>query len=883
MNNSTANVFFNSATLENDLDGDLRGSVLFCQATILPSKASVLSDDIQPRLVSFRDTMVLFKPLTQNINVDNEFSLNVKDENNVTVFSTAFKNPDLLPDVAERLDVDESTFLDPLTYDYVISTQSEFNKLKDDVNGIYLSKLLETVNSIKIVTSDGNWIKDIYLPEELAGKSGKLITFERHATSASTISYSSKTITPVGGRGYYFRIFEDAWNMPSDLPYSQVESVFIDPGKYDYIISSLSEIRETANDPQCSHLKSVFADHDTIRIELADGRWADVFYLPDNDPSLNGKKIIFNSNAGYSARVYYSGVSLSIQNGTTLTFVNNNGAWAEWSDSQYAKISYGQNFWHALIPWKYIYPGVSFQFLTDNMSGVYKNADIGSPGELLLNTVDLGMLTPNREAFSFQYNDDYHRQYFQQIPASRLIVNEYEPVYWKEIMLPDGTLYQDHSNDEGGVYSGDLRAYIGKELVSLGINNANYGIHSSPGTGEDGLNNRFAAAQLTAHNSVGNYVNGRVVHGLSGGAGMVTLESSVGNEFSHEVGHNYGLGHYPNGFSGSIHRSAENINSTWGWDSDKNVFIPNFEKSQLGSNACYDNECQPPFDGHRFGADAMAGGEPFYTSVNAYTLYTPYTLHHIQKFLEEKVVFDAGSSTGYKKWNEETKSMEEWAEAYSARPDELDFSSMSLLIKKYILIDVYQYDGSSSKDIFIPQADYSNKYRAVHIVYNATDNATVHVDGKAIVISRGSVLNYESNGSTWESVDDFSFNVVSKPEQQGVPVTTILGYYDPDNILPSYAYPALHCASGSTYHSNRDLEVSTSRCYAEIKNDKNQSLKFTLRGERVNGDVMNRLHINVASSFAPTSITIYSDNVPIVTKRLLPPSGKTHVTVNGRQ
>lgn len=187
-----------------------------------------------------------------------------------------------------------------------------------------------------------------------------------------------------------------------------------------------------------------------------------------------------------------------------MVYFNNNGVWTEWSDSQYAKISYGQNFWSGVIPWQYIFPGVSFEFQAGALAGVYTSPDIGAPGEVLIHTIDIGMLTPNRQEFSFQYDDDYHRQYFQQIPASRLIINEYEPVFWQEIMMPDGTLYTDHSSDTGGVYDGDLRQRIGKELISLGINNANYGIYSSPGTGEGGLNNRFAAAQLTAHNSVGN-------------------------------------------------------------------------------------------------------------------------------------------------------------------------------------------------------------------------------------------------------------------------------------------------------------------------------------------------------------------------------------------
>ena len=81
-----------------------------------------------------------------------------------------------------------------------------------------------------------------------------------------------------------------------------------------------------------------------------------------------------------------------------------------------------------------------------------------------------------------------------------------------------------------------LRQRIGKELISLGIDNANYGINSTAGEGE--ASHPYVTAQLAAHNSVGKYASGLVVHGGSGGGGIVTLDNSLHNEFSHEVGHN---------------------------------------------------------------------------------------------------------------------------------------------------------------------------------------------------------------------------------------------------------------------------------------------------------------------------------------------------------
>lgn len=74
-----------------------------------------------------------------------------------------------------------------------------------------------------------------------------------------------------------------------------------------------------------------------------------------------------------------------------------------------------------------------------------------------------------------------------------------------------------------GWHSGTMRQRIGKELVSHGIDNANYGLNSTAGLGEN--SHPYVVAQLAAHNSRGNYANGIQVHGGSGGGGIVTLDS----------------------------------------------------------------------------------------------------------------------------------------------------------------------------------------------------------------------------------------------------------------------------------------------------------------------------------------------------------------------
>ncbi|MCU1734558.1 MULTISPECIES: M66 family metalloprotease [unclassified Pseudomonas] len=658
---------------------------------------------------------------------------------------------------------------------------------------------------------------------------------------------------------------------------------FIEPGQYDRLIETQAEIDLIAHDPEASHFKTLLSTHNTLNVKLANERWASDFYLPGHSTSLKGKKIVFHSDAVFESRVHYGGSTVRLRRGETLVFFNRQGVWGERIDLEFQTIDYAPDLRSCIIPWQHVKPGITLRFDAANISGSYNSINIGAPSELLLNTIDIGMLTPNNDVFSSRFSAELQRQYFQQTPISRLVVNQYEPVYWKEIKLPSGEVISGASTDKGDVHNGDLRQYTGKELISLGINNASYGIHSSPGSGEDGLNKHFAAAQFTAHTSVGNYSNGRVVHGLSGGGSIVTLVDCVGNEFSHELGHNYGIGHYPEKFTGSVHRSSEAINSSWGWDSNKHYFIPNFEKSCFNLPTCYEGTCQAPFHGHSFGTDTMAGGFPMCTPTNGYTLCTPHTHHHIQQFMESKAIFDKTSSTGYLKWNETSKKLEEWGEFHSAAADEFDLSSMTRLLNDYRLVEIPLYDNHHAHDVFIPAAAAANKSKGIHVVHYASWGATLRINGTSVPLVRGTVLNYESNGSTWVEVKDFSFNVVRKPAQQGIPVTTLLGYYDPRAGYNNYIFPALHCAYGNSYSADRDVEINAAKCYLEVRNANNQTLKFVLRSSRVQATTPNRFHVNVPSSFSPTKAALYRDGGSVWSRNLNPPNGNTRVTITGRQ
>ncbi len=123
-----------------------------------------------------------------------------------------------------------------------------------------------------------------------------------------------------------------------------------------------------------------------------------------------------------------------------------------------------------------------------------------------------------------------------------MIVTKYDDLKLDKVMVASGVIYDAASVTIGDVYSGDMRENTAKSTFGVGINLANWGITSASMASQE---QPQLTQSVVTHHARGKYSNGDVTHGLSGGNGMLTLIDSVGNEFSHEIGHHYGLGHYP--------------------------------------------------------------------------------------------------------------------------------------------------------------------------------------------------------------------------------------------------------------------------------------------------------------------------------------------------
>jgi hypothetical protein len=573
-----------------------------------------------------------------------------------------------------------------------------------------------------------------------------------------------------------------------------IDNTVEDEHIYGYTISTQNELNKIKDDKTGAYLGSLFKQYNKIKIITSDNNWIGDFYLPQS--RLVNQLITFECKSTYGFNVYKlingSYLKVNFTNGKKATFINKNplnNIWLTLNDYNLSEIGYMDGLLACILPYTCITPGMKLEFRYQDQKSTLSDIKVGGFSELILNTIDIGMLTPNRNQMAVQKNRELQRQYFQTVPVSRLIFNEYAPIHLTEVMLPNGTLLNTCDPSKGGIYDGAMREYIGKILISLGINKANLGINDSSGATQSYT---YFTPLMTVHNSVGKYCqDGIVVHGLSGGGGMITLYDTIGNEFSHEVGHSYGLGHYPNGANGSIHRPDGDINSTWGWDADLNKFIPNFLKTINNKESCLDdgksisfdvksinsdgdvktiqcgcgcvdnneeilaqNEsriqvCIPPFEGHQFNFDAMAGGGPQYSN---YTLHTPYVLSTIQKFLDSKAMFDRKSATGFSKWNATTKTM--------------------------------------------------------------------------------------------EPIDQIVNGAVRKPVQQGVPVVTLLGYIDPTKKT-AYIYPLLAGAYGMIYQSSTTRPNGN---YVEVEYNyegKKYLSYYPLSATNFSSGFSNMFHINL--------------------------------------
>ena len=328
-------------------------------------------------------------------------------------------------------------------------------------------------------------------------------------------------------------------------------------------------------------------------------------------------------------------------------------------------LTYSRRAWSVVLPWDQVKPGLALSLTDEQGRNGQLNAesiDFAAPAELVLHTIRLGMLTPPPQSNGHWLSVQPAKavtDYFQTIPVAQITAAQYEDAHFSQVMVASGVIYSEPgtSATSGDVYSGDMRENTGKSTVSVGINLANYGVTSSSMASQ---NQPQLFQSVVVHHSVGNYSNGVQSHGLSGGNGMLTIYDSQGNEFSHEIGHHFGLGHYPGRDlpPSPYFWSNHHADSGWGFIGQRKRMRANVHWTAPANGNQQGGVTHQFMDLYSYAPDAMAGGS-FASNLSRYTHYTGYsTKVGIQPRLDREVP-SSSSSTGYLKWNSTSRRMQE--------------------------------------------------------------------------------------------------------------------------------------------------------------------------------------------------------------------------------
>ncbi|MGB8482303.1 MAG: M66 family metalloprotease [Acinetobacter bohemicus] len=376
------------------------------------------------------------------------------------------------------------------------------------------------------------------------------------------------------------------------------------------------------------------------------------------------------------------------------------------------RVQFSKRAWSTALTWNEVRPGLSIRIVdpVNNKNGDLRSEDIdfAAPGELVVQSIRLGLLTDPPKStghYMLLEPEKAGTDYFQTIPAARMIVSKYEDLKLDKVMVASGVIYDSVSATTGDAYSGDMRGDTAKSTFSVGINLANWGVTSSSMQSQE---QPQVTQSVVIHHAAGNYSNGVQGHGLSGGNGILTLYDSVGNEFSHEIGHHYGLGHYPGEKDGNYFWAAHHADSGWGYIAFRNKMRGNlnWRTTNLGDGT----NGVPSFLGkYAYGWDAMSGGATA-SSISRYTHYTGYSTQQKIQPAFDRDVWAEDSATGYKKWNKITRMMEVSQPKVPTKSDNVWYNSANgnYLKPRLFSVPVYTivggYDPVNQSGLIYPAA-----------------------------------------------------------------------------------------------------------------------------------------------------------------------------------
>jgi len=177
-----------------------------------------------------------------------------------------------------------------------------------------------------------------------------------------------------------------------------------------------------------------------------------------------------------------------------------------------ARVQFSKRTWSTALTWNEVRPGLSIRVVdpVNNKNGDLRSEDIdfAAPGELVVQSIRLGLLTDPPKStghYMLLEPEKAGTDYFQTIPAARMIVSKYEDLKLDKVMVASGVIYDSVSATTGDAYSGDMRGDTAKSTFSVGINLANWGVTSSSMQSQE---QPQVTQSVVIHHAAGNYSNG---------------------------------------------------------------------------------------------------------------------------------------------------------------------------------------------------------------------------------------------------------------------------------------------------------------------------------------------------------------------------------------
>ncbi|PCQ38091.1 hypothetical protein CQA26_10250 [Providencia rettgeri] len=108
---------------------------------------------------------------------------------------------------------------------------------------------------------------------------------------------------------------------------------------------------------------------------------------------------------------------------------------------------------------------------------------------------------------------------------------------------------------------------------------------------------------------------------------------------------------------------------------------------------------------------------------------------------------------------------------------------------------------------------------------------------------------------------------------------TLMGFYDPKDVIDSYIYPSLYGSYGMVY--SHDKNIDTQMPYLEVIFEDGTISQYQLHNFRSNEEMMNKFHVNIERSLKPIKANLYINNKIIHSREIEIKKNRLLTTING--